>query len=85
MECCKASKKVEPAESATHIVMEDELKPPAKRPITAFSEDAKSDISDLHDGITWIDISNLQDRLCLYIYTLATSVLVIVFLINMYS
>ena len=67
---------MEPAES-------DELGEPIKKPIPAFSKEDGDDDKTLHGKITWADISILQDRMCFYIYTLITLILLIVFMIQM--
>ena len=67
---------MEPAES-------DELGEPIKKPIPAFSGEDGDDDKTLHGKITWADISILQDRMCFYIYTLITLILMIVFMIQL--
>ena len=77
-ECRKSSDKVKPIEG--DIILQDDLTAEPQKVIPSSDEDNKGD-TNVYDGMTWQKISEVQDRLCFYVYFLVTTTLTLMFFI----
>ena len=81
LKCCTRNEQVAPTD---YDKVEDIRSTSYKKEKLTSKTDLRED-PDEHEEVTWQMLSLLQDRLCLYVYTISMIILVIVFMLALYG
>ena len=81
LKCCTGKEKVAPTD---YDKVEDIHNTLYKKEKLTSQKDIRED-QDEHEEVTWQILSLLQDRLCLYVYTITIIILIIFFMLALYG